>query len=152
MRIRRRMTNLTRKRFIIRRIGVTVTANGPVVRNPEVGMVEYRPQPGGGHVGRVAAYACCRIIRRDVIGNGGAIILRVREVRLVAAVAIRGRVTGGVVAAQVAVGTRIDHRSNRARNRRARRYHVRTLQGKARRAVIKLSIRPEHRVMAGRAE
>ena len=75
-----------------------------------------------------------------MIRNIGAIVLRVRVVGLVAAVAIRRRVAAGIVSAQVAVGTGIDHRPNRARNRRTRRYHVRTLQREARRAVVKLSV------------
>jgi len=115
-------------------------------------MVEYRPQPGGGHISRVAAYASCRIGRRHMIRNRSAISLRVCEVGLMAAIAIRCRVTGSVVAAQVAVGTRIDHRPNRARNRCTRRQHMRTLQREPRRAVVELSIRPEHRVVTGRAE
>src|SRR5260370_24855837 len=87
-----------------------------------------------------------------MIRNGGAIILSVREVGLMAAVAIRGRVTGGVVAAQVAVGTSIDNRPDRAGYSRTRGCHMRTLQREAGRGVVKFSIRPEHRVMAGRAE
>jgi len=75
-----------------------------------------------------------------VIRNIGAIILRVREVGLVAAVAIRRRVTCGVVAAQVAVSTRIDHRSNRARNCCTRWQHMWTLQRETRRSVVKLSV------------
>ena len=69
-----------------------------------------------------------------------------------AAVAIRGWIANGVVAAHVAVGTSIDHRPDRARDSGARRQHVRTLQREARRGVIKFSIRPEQGVMAGGAE
>lgn len=100
----------------------------------------------------MAAYARCRVRRGYVIRHGRAIGLRIGVVRLVAAVAIRCRITRRVVAAQVAVRTSVDHRADRACNRRPRRQHVRPLQRKARRAVIKLAVRPEQRVMAGRAE
>lgn len=69
-----------------------------------------------------------------------------------AAVAIRRRITRRVVAAQVAVRARIDHRPDGTGDGRARRQHVRTLQREACRAVVKLSIRPEQSVMAGRTE
>ena len=75
-----------------------------------------------------------------MIRNIGAIILRVREVGLVAAVAIHRRVTCGVVAAEVAVGTRIDHRPNRARNCRTWRQHMWTLEREPRRSVVKFSV------------
>jgi len=115
-------------------------------------MVKYHPEPGGGHVSSVTAYASRRVSCDHVIRSRGAISLRVREVGLMAAIAIRCRVTGSVIAAQVAVGTRIDHRPNRTRNRRTRRQHMRTLQREARRAVVEPSIRPEHRVVTARAE
>ena len=51
----------TRKDRVVGRINMAIGTRGAIVRNPEVGMVEYRPQPGGGHVSSVAAYACCRI-------------------------------------------------------------------------------------------
>ena len=152
VRIRRCVTSLTRERFIVRRIDVTITADGPVVRNPEICVIENCTKPCLGHPRRMAGNARRWIIRRHVIGHGGPVGLGVHIVRLVATIAIRRRIAGRVVAAEVTVGTGIDHRPDRAGNRRARRHHVRTLQGKARRAVIKLSIRPEHRVVAGRAE
>ena len=61
VRTRLRMAVDTRERRIVRRDLVAVRADRAVVRNAEVRMVEYRPQPGGGHVGGVTAYACCRI-------------------------------------------------------------------------------------------
>ena len=133
---------------IIRRINMAIRTARTVVRNPEVSMVEDRTQPGGGHPGRVAGEAGGRIIRRDVIRHAGAISLSVYEIRLMAAVAIRGWVAGRIVAADVAVLAGIDHRPNRARNGGAGRKHMGSLQRKPRRGVIKLSIRPENRVMA----
>ncbi len=69
-----------------------------------------------------------------------AVGLRVRKIGLVATVTIGCRVTGGVVAAQVAVRTSIDHRPNRTRNSRARWQHVWTLEREPRRRVVKLSV------------
>ena len=123
-----------------------------MVRNAEVRMVEYRPEPGGGYVRSVAAYACCRVGRGHVIRNCGAIILRAREVGLMAAVTIRRRVTAGVVAAQMAIGARIDHRPDRARYSRARWQHMGALERESCRAVIKFSICPQQRVVTSRAE
>ena len=142
----------TRENRIVRRIDMAIGTRRALVRNPEVRMVEHCPQPGGGHISSVAAYTSRRVRRGDVIRNCGAISLRVRIIRLVAAVAIRCRITRGVVAAQVTVRTSVDHRPDRARNRGPWRQHVRTLQREARRAVIKLSICPQNRVVAGRAE
>ena len=131
---------------------MAIRARRAIVRDPEVGMVEDRTQPGSGHISGVAAYARCRVRRRYVIRHSRAIGLRIGVVRLVAAVAIRRRITRRVVAAQVAVRTSVDHRADRTCNRRARRQHVRTLQREARRAVVKLAVRPKQRVMAGRAQ
>jgi hypothetical protein len=61
VRSRHRVTSLTRELFIVRRSDVTITADGPVVRNPEVGMVKYRPQPGRGYIGSAAGRARCRV-------------------------------------------------------------------------------------------
>ena len=133
---------------IIGRSNMAIGAARTVVRNPEIGMVEDRTQPGGGHPGRVAGDAGGWIIRRDVIRHVGAISLSVYEIRLVAAVAVRGWVPGRIVAADMAVRAGIDHRPNRARNRGAGRKHMGPLQGKPGRAVIKCSIRPENRVVA----
>jgi hypothetical protein len=124
---RRRVTSLTRERFIVRRIDVTITADGPVVRNPEIRVIENCTKPRLGDPRRMAGNARCRIIRRDVIRNCGAISLRVRVVGLMAAIAIRRRITRRVVAPQMAIRTSVDHRPDRSRNRRARREHVRTL-------------------------
>ena len=112
---------------IVGRVDVAIRTSRAIVRNPEVRMVEYRTQPRGGHISSVAAYARCRVRRGYVIWHRRAVGLRVGEVRLVATVAIRCRITGGVVAAQVAIRTCVDHRADRARNGRARRQHVRTL-------------------------
>ena len=58
---RLRMAIDARKYQVVRRIQVTVRTHRAVVRNPEVGMVEYRPQPGRGRVGSVAGRARCRV-------------------------------------------------------------------------------------------
>lgn len=46
---------------IVGGIDMAIAATRTIVRNPEVSMVEYRPQPRSGHVGGVAAYTCCRV-------------------------------------------------------------------------------------------
>ena len=74
--------------------------------------------------------------------------LRIRVVRLMATVAIRGRIACAVIAAQMAVRARIDHGPDGAGHRRARWQHVRPLQCKARGAVVKLSVGPQQRVVA----
>ena len=67
-----------------------------------------------------------------------------------AAVTIGRRIPGGVVAADVAVGARIHHRPDRTCDCGARRKHMRPLQREAGRRVVKLSVRPQHRIMACR--
>ena len=133
---------------IVRRVDMAIGTARAVVRNPEIGMVENRAQPSGGYISGVASDASGRIIRRDVIWDGCAISLSVREIRLVAAIAIRRWIAGGVIAANMAVGARIHHRPNRAGNGGTGRKHMGSLQRKSRRAVIKFSIRPQNRVMA----
>jgi len=130
---------------------VAVRAGRTLVGYPEVGMVKYRPQPSGGHPGGVARDASCRIRGGDVIRHVRAIRLRIRVVRLMAAVAIGGRIASRVVPSDVAVRACINHWADRARHRRARRQHMRTLQREARRAMVKFSIHPRHRVVAARA-
>ena len=66
------------------------------------------------------------------------------------AVAIRRWIARVVVAADVAVHAGVDHGTNRPGHRRAWRDHVRTLQREARGAVVKLTVGPEKRVVAGR--
>lgn len=114
-------------------------------------MVEYRSQPGGGHPGRMARRASCRIRSGHMIRHVRAVVLRICKIGLVAAVAIRRRVACSVVAAQVAVGACIDHWPNRTRYSRTWWQHMRTLERETRRAVIKLSVRPKNRVVARRA-
>jgi len=46
---------------IVGRGDMAISTHRAIVRNPEEGMVEYRPQPGSGHVSSVAAYASCRV-------------------------------------------------------------------------------------------
>lgn len=99
----------------------------------------------------MAGGASCRIRCGDVIRHVGPVSLRVRVIALVAAVAIRRRIAGGVVAADMAIRAGIHHGPDRASYRRARGKHVWTLQWESRRGVIKLSVRPQNRVMARRA-
>ena len=152
VRSRGRMAVLTGELGVVCRIDMAIRADSRYtlrwVWKPEPRMVEDRTQPGGGYPGRVAGEAGRRIIRRDVIRHVCAISLSLREIRLMAAVAIRGWVAGRIVAADMAVCAGIDHRTDRARNRGAGREHMGSLQRKPSRGVIKLSIRPENRVMA----
>src|SRR2546429_5605573 len=67
--------------------------------------------------------------------------LCIRIISLMAPVAVHGRIARSVVAARVAVRASIDHRSDRAGNRGARRQHVRALQREARRRVDRKSTR-----------
>lgn len=135
---------------VIRRIDMAVAATRTVMRNPERRMVKDCPEPCRSHPSGVARNASRRIVCRDVIRRVGPIGLRIRVIRLMAAVAIRRRIAGGVVAANVAVRTRIHHRPNRACNGRAWRQHVRTLERESRCRVVKLSVGPQNRVVARR--
>lgn len=121
------------------------------MRNHEIGVIEDCAEPSCCHPRRMATHAGRRVVRRDVIRYRGPIILRIRVVRLVAAVAICRRIARRVIPADVAIGAGIYHRTNRACNRGPRRQHVRSLKREACCAVVKLSIRPGNRVMAGRA-
>ena len=105
-------------------VDMAIGARRTLVRNPEVRMVEYRTQPGCRHISRVAAYASCWVRGGYVIRHVRAISLRVGEISLVATVAIRRRIARRVVAAQMAIRTRVDHRADGARNRRTRWQHV----------------------------
>ena len=122
------------------------------VREPEIGVVEDRSGPRRRDPRRMATQASRWIIRANVIRHVGAVSLGVRVVRLMAAVAVRGRVAGGVVAADVAVGAGVHHWPDCSGNGRARRQHVRTLQRETRGAVVKLSVGPKHGVVAGGAK
>jgi len=61
VRIGLRMAVDTREHRVVGRDLVAVRADRAVVRNPEVSMVEHRPEPGGGYVGSVASHACCQV-------------------------------------------------------------------------------------------
>jgi hypothetical protein len=98
----------------------------------------------------VAGEAGGRIVRRDVIRHVCAISLSVREILLMAAVAVGGWVAGRIVAADMAVRAGINHRSDGARNGGARRQHMWTLEREPRGAVVKLSVAPHDRVVAAR--
>lgn len=98
----------------------------------------------------MAGGASCGVGRGDVIGHVRAIILRRGVVRLMAAVAVRGRIARGVVPADVAVRTSVDHRPDRAGDRSARRQHVRALQRETCGRVVKLSVGPKNGIVARR--
>lgn len=108
-----------------------------MMRFPEPGMVERRAEPIRGHPGGVASYAGGGVLRGNVIRYCAAERLSAQPGRLVASVAIGVRGRKRVVVVDVA--------------RRARRGHVCTLQRPPRRAVIKFAVRPQQRVVAGRA-
>lgn len=133
---------------VVRGINMAIRATGTIMRNPEIGVIEHRAKPCLGHPRGVAGRARRRIRSRHVIRNVTPVGLRICVIRLMAAVTIRCRIAGGVVAAEVAVGASIDHGPDCAGHSRARRQHVRPLQGKACGAVVKFSVRPKKRVVA----
>ena len=133
---------------IIGGINMAIGTARTVVWNPEVSMVENRTQPGGGHPGRVAGNAGRWIVSSHVVRYSRSICLGIREIALMTTVAVRRRIARTVVAAGMAIRAGVDHRPNRARNRGPRRKHMRPLQRKPRRRVIKLAIGPEYRVVA----
>lgn len=120
------------------------------MRDQESCVVENRAQPCRGYVGGMARNASGWIGCGDVIRHVRPIGLRIREIRLMAAVAIRGWITRGVVAADMAVRAGVHHRSDCAGNRSAWRQHMRALQREARRRMVKLSVRPKYGVVASR--
>jgi len=122
------------------------------VRNPEISMAENCAQPGLRNPRRMAGGAGRGVGRSDVIWHVCAVRLSIREVRLMATVAISRRIAGRVVAADVAVGAGIDHRPDGAGDGGARREHMRALKREARSAVVKLSIGPQQSVVAARTE
>ena len=147
-----RMTSVNaREDDVIRRIDMAIRADRALMRNFEPRVIENCAEPRSGHPRCVATYAGRRIVCSDVIRHGGPIGLCICVIRLVASIAICGRITCRVVAADMAIRAGIDHRPDRASNSSARRQHVRTLEWEARCAVVKLSIRPGNRVMARRA-
>ena len=138
VRVWRRMATLTRERLIVRRNQVAVRTDRAIVRNAEPGVIEGRAQPTRGDPRSVAGQASGRVQRGNVVRNSAAERHGALPSGLVAAIAIRVRDSkserGGTHVARGAGGG-----------------YVRTLQGPARRAVIELASRPEHRVVAGRA-
>lgn len=137
-----------REHRVVRRINVAIRAGGTIVRNPEIGVIEHRAEPRLSHPRRMARGASRRVGRRHVIRHSASIGLRIRVIRLMAAVTIRGRIACAVIASEMAVRAGIDHGPDGAGHGRARWQHMRPLQGKARSAVVKLSVRPEHGVVA----
>ena len=116
--------------------------------NPEIRVIEDGTEPRLGYPRRMARGARRRVGSRHVIRHVAPISLRVGVVRLVAAITIRGRIPGGVIAAYMAVRAGIHHGPDGAGNGRAWWQHVRPLQRKARGAVVKLSVRPKNCVVA----
>jgi len=131
---------------------MTIGTDRAMMGDLEIGVIEYRPQPGGGHVSRVAGNASRWIIRGHMVWCGPAIGLCVRVVSGMAAVAVRRRVARRVVPSDVAIRAGVDHRPDGAGDRRAWRQHVRSLQWEARRGVVEFAVYPEQGVMAGRAQ
>ena len=142
----------TGKDRVVGRIDVAIGTARPVVRNTKIRMVEDCTRPGRRHPSGVAGSAGSRIGSSDVVGDVGAVGLRVGVVRLMATVAIGGGIAGRVVAADVAVRASVNHRPDRSSYRRAWREHVRALQREAGGAVVKLAVGPHHGVVAGRAK
>ena len=62
MRRRHCMAILTRKNLGVTRSDVAIAAHGPLVRKPELGVVEDGAQPCRGRVRRVAGVATIRVV------------------------------------------------------------------------------------------
>ena len=122
---------------IVRGIDVAICTDRRVMWFLEPGMVESRAKPIRGDPSGVAGNAGGRVLRRNVIRHRATECLRAQPGCLMAPIAIGVRGRQRVVVVNVARG--------------ARRGYVRTLQRPARGGVIKFSIRPEQRVVAGRA-
>jgi len=119
----------TGKDRIVSRIDVAVGTSRLTigVREPEIGVVEDRSGPSRRDPRCMATQTSRWIIRANVIRNVRAISLRVRVVRLMATVTVRGRVARGVVPADVTVRAGVHHWPDCSGNGSARRKHVRTL-------------------------
>jgi hypothetical protein len=134
----RRMAILTRERLIVRRNQVAVGAHRAMVGNTERAVSKSRPQPARGDPRSVAGQASGRVQRGNVVRYCAAERHGALPSDLVAAVAIRVR-----DCKTEWIGTHVARSAGGG--------HVRTLQRPARRAVIELASRPEHRIVAGRA-
>jgi len=122
---------------IVRRSNVAIGADGTMMRLLEPGVIKGRAKPIGGGPGGVAGYAGGRVHRGDVIGYAAAQGLGALPRGQMATIAIGVGGGQGVVIADVARG--------------AGRGDVGAGQSPARAGVIKLAIRPEQGVVAGRA-
>lgn len=123
-----RMTSINAgKDRIVCRINMTISAYRSVMWNHERRVIEHGSQPGCSYPRRVTRSASRRVGCRHVIGHVRPVILCGRVIRLVASVAIRGRIARGVIAADVAVRASIYHRPDRTGDCGAWRKHVRTL-------------------------
>ena len=140
----------TGKDRVVGRIDMAIGTRRTIVGNSEGGMVENRAQPGCGRPRCVTGDAGCRIGSGHVIRHVCSIVLCRGVVRLMATVTVRGWIARCIVAADVAVGARIDHRSDRTRHCCTRRQHMRTLKRETSRSVVELSIGPKNSVVAGR--
>jgi len=121
---------------------MAIIANGAMMRNNEVRMVESGAEPG---CGCVAGIAGCRIPGRDMVGNCTTKGLCTRPGCLVTAVA--GGICGGqgIVVVHVAIGAAHDFRASR------RGHLVGARECPTRGAVIKPAVDPGCRVVAGGA-
>ena len=141
----------TGKDCVIRGIDMAVAATRTIVWNPERRVIKNRAQPGSRYPSGVAGNASGWIGRGHVVRHVRPVILSRRVVGLMASITIRGWIARGVVAADMAVGAGIHHRSDRAGNGCAWRQHVRTLQRESRCRVVKLSVGPQNCVVTRRA-
>ena len=116
-----------REDCVIRGIDMAVATTRTIVWNSEGCVVEDRSQPGGRYPSGVAGNASGWIGCDDVIRHVRSVRLCIREIALVAAVAIRRWIARCVVAANVAVRAGVHHRSDCAGNRSAWRQHMRPL-------------------------
>ena len=138
VRISARMAVNAGERRVVRRNQVAIRTDRAIMRYAEPGVIKGRAQPTRGDPRDVAGQASGRVQRGNVVRHGAAERHGALPSGLVAAVAIRVRRSKGeCVGAQVA--------------RSAGRGHVRSLQRPARGAVIEPAIRPQQRVVAGRA-
>ena len=122
---------------------VAIIADRTVMRNREIGVVKGRTQPGCGGVTGIAG---CRVTSGKVVWHRPAQGLRAGPSSQMAAVAGGVRCCQRIVVIHVAIGAADDFRSSRGR------HLVCARQCPPGGAVIKFSIHPGGRVMAGGAQ
>jgi len=135
--VRSCMADDAREDRVVRRVGMAVRADRPVMRLFEPRMVEGRAEPVGSSPGRMAGHASGRVLRGDVIWHAATKSLCALPGCEVATIAIRVRRSQGVIAADVAGS--------------AWRGHMGSGQCPTRSAVIKLAVGPVESVVASRA-